>query len=59
MHEKVAPRFEFIRNLHAEDPEEEIQEAEKRFARLLDILADVAVRQTSQSQGFDNNAKAP
>lgn len=60
MPEADPPRFEFIRTRYAHLGEDEIAAAERRFARLLDILWDVAVEhQATVDIRFDEIAPAP
>lgn len=46
------PRFKFIRELMKDSSEREIAEAEERFARYLDIVAEIAERQSSKKFEF-------
>lgn len=56
-----APYFPFIRGLCASLTEVEIAQAEARFARLLDILAEVAAHEAERAgdNRFDETEAAP
>lgn len=57
-----SPRFEFIRALCADLAEDEIADAEARFARLLDMLGAIAAREVAgehRDTRFDDSASAP
>lgn len=50
------PHFDFIHNRCNDLSDPEIREAEERFARLLDILAEIAAEEGSRAPSkFDSN----
>lgn len=54
MHDR--PHFAFVHKRCKDLPEQEIRAAEERFARLLDVLSDIAAREgTTTPSKFDSN----